>query len=178
MTDYSQYDIQSNDPYLIENSTCLINNLGILDTEKLLAAEEEITASAYAELIKSPVNPTFDLNHLWFIHQRFLGDIYPWAGKTRTTEIAERAAFYLGQINMMHPFREGNGRTQRIFLDQLAECSGYGFEWSSVSGEKMAHACRAARQDPADYQLLINLINLIIVKFWAFYAEYSFFPLA
>ena len=31
-----------------------------------------------------------------------------------------KLAYYLGEINMLHPFREGNGRTQRVFIEQLA----------------------------------------------------------
>ncbi len=31
-----------------------------------------------------------------------------------------KLAYYLGEINMLHPFREGNGRTQRAFIEQLA----------------------------------------------------------
>ena len=34
--------------------------------------------------------------------------------------MSERLAYYLGEINMIHPFREGNGRTQRIYIEQLA----------------------------------------------------------
>ncbi len=44
-------------------------------------------------------------------------------GLLRTLEaraFAERAAYYLGRINLVHAFREGNGRTQRILIDQLA----------------------------------------------------------
>jgi cell filamentation protein len=38
---------------------------------------------------------------------------------------AQRAAFYLGEINAIHPFREGNGRTQREFIRQLAKEAGH-----------------------------------------------------
>lgn len=42
----------------------------------------------------------------------------------------ERSAFYLGEINAIHPFREGNGRTQREFLRQLALHAGHPLSWS------------------------------------------------
>ena len=48
------------------------------------------------------------------------------------TEFAERAAFYLGEINAIHPFREGNGRTQREFIRQLALHAGHPLSWSLV----------------------------------------------
>jgi cell filamentation protein len=44
-----------------------------------------------------------------------------------------RAAFYLGEINAVHPFREGNGRTQREFIRQLAANAGYTLSWAGVS---------------------------------------------
>ena len=37
---------------------------------------------------------------------------------------ATRAAYYFGEINAVHPFREGNGRTQREFIKELAVCNG------------------------------------------------------
>lgn len=37
----------------------------------------------------------------------------------------ERLAHYMGEINAVHPFREGNGRAQRAFCAQLAEQAGY-----------------------------------------------------
>ena len=43
-----------------------------------------------------------------------------------------RAAFYLGEINAIHPFREGNGRTQRELIRQLAFHAGHPLSWSVV----------------------------------------------
>ncbi len=43
---------------------------------------------------------------------------------------AARAAFYLGEINAIHPFREGNGRAQREFIRQLALHAGHPLSWS------------------------------------------------
>ncbi|MDX5385796.1 MAG: Fic family protein [Alteromonadaceae bacterium] len=201
MDGYEHYDLQDEDPYLIEGSTCLKNLLGITNTAELNEAEAAISAAAMAELIARPVAPTFGLKHLCEIHFRLFGDVYDWAGHLRSTEISKggmlflpygvipqvagelfselhaedllrglpkeefafRAAYYLGRINMVHPFREGNGRTQRIFLDQLAELSDYAFEWSAVSGEQMAIACRSARQKLPDYSRLERLLALNIV---------------
>lgn len=47
-------------------------------------------------------------------------------------DFAHRAAFYLGELNAIHPFREGNGRTQREFLRQLALHVGHPLSWSVV----------------------------------------------
>ena len=40
-------------------------------------------------------------------------------------KVAERLAYYLGEINVIHPFREGNGRTQRLFIEHIADSLGY-----------------------------------------------------
>jgi cell filamentation protein len=45
-------------------------------------------------------------------------------------EFAGRAGFYLGEINAIHPFREGNGRAQREFIRQLAIHSGHPLSWA------------------------------------------------
>jgi cell filamentation protein len=43
--------------------------------------------------------------------------------------IVDRLTHYLAEINAAHPFREGNGRTQRAFIGQLANHAGYGIAW-------------------------------------------------
>ena len=46
------------------------------------------------------------------------------------------------ELNAIHPFREGNGRTIRLFLDLLATRAGYGLiDWSVRSQEEYIHAC-------------------------------------
>jgi cell filamentation protein len=49
-----------------------------------------------------------------------------------TPAFVQRAAFYLGEINAIHPFREGNGRTQREFIRQLALHAEHPLSWSLV----------------------------------------------
>lgn len=53
---------------------------------------------------------------------------------------SERAAYYLGEINALHPFREGNGRAQREFINHLAYKNGYFIEWKNVSQQDMIQA--------------------------------------
>jgi cell filamentation protein len=57
-------------------------------------------------------------------------------------EFAKDAAVFLGDLNALHPFREGNGRTQREFLRQLALKAGYRLVLSDVSQEYMIFASR------------------------------------
>ena len=51
-----------------------------------------------------------------------------------------RAAFYLGELNALHPFREGNGRAQREFVSHLAHAAGYYVAWENVKPPDMLQA--------------------------------------
>ena len=53
---------------------------------------------------------------------------------------AHRGAEILGTLNAIHPFREGNGRTQREFLRELAHKNGYWVDWSKASREELYKA--------------------------------------
>ena len=53
---------------------------------------------------------------------------------------ASRGAEILGTLNAVHPFREGNGRTQREFVRELADKNGYWVDWSKVSREELYKA--------------------------------------
>jgi cell filamentation protein len=50
----------------------------------------------------------------------------------------------LGEINALHPFREGNGRTQRAFVSQLARDAGFRLRWDGVDRDANIDAARAA----------------------------------
>lgn len=53
---------------------------------------------------------------------------------------AEKAAELTGDLNALHPFREGNGRSQRMFLRYLANVAGYKMEFSNVPHEEIIKA--------------------------------------
>jgi len=55
---------------------------------------------------------------------------------------AERAAFYLAEVNAIHPCREENGRTQREFIRQLGRRSGHAIDWRHVTRPEMLAASR------------------------------------
>ncbi len=57
-------------------------------------------------------------------------------------EYSLRMAYYMAEMNMIHPFREGNGRTIREFIRQLALKAGYIIEWSLIKPESMLHAMK------------------------------------
>ncbi|WP_205781293.1 Fic family protein [Microbacterium sp. Gd 4-13] len=58
----------------------------------------------------------------------------------------ERLAHHYDQVNYLHPFREGNGRTQRIFWTQISAAAGYDLDWSKVTGAENDRASRAAME--------------------------------
>ena len=45
---------------------------------------------------------------------------------------ANHLAYYLSEINAIHPFREGNGRVQRLFISELAEHASYSLDYSAL----------------------------------------------
>jgi len=45
-------------------------------------------------------------------------------------EVVKRLAHYYDKTNRIHPFPEGNGRTQRLFIEHLAAEAGYFVDWS------------------------------------------------
>lgn len=61
-----------------------------------------------------------------------------------TDAFSRRAAHYLGELNALHPFREGNGRTQREFISQLATANSYYIAWENVKREDMLQASIAS----------------------------------
>lgn len=84
---------------------------------------------------------------LWQNIEYFATDIFNKLKKenylinTSTQDYTKRIADYFGEINVMHPFREGNGRVQRIFIENLAKVSGYSIDFIGISGEEMIEAC-------------------------------------
>ena len=61
-------------------------------------------------------------------------------------QFARRAAHYMGELNAVHPFRDGNGRTQREFIRQLGTHNGHTIRWSRVTREQMGEASKRSFQ--------------------------------
>ena len=84
-------------------------------------------------------------------NENFLEDI------TDKRTMSIRLAYYLAEINMIHPFREGNGRTQRIYAEQLCMKNGrFELDFTEVTKEEMIEASVASANDSND--LLERLI--------------------
>ncbi len=55
-------------------------------------------------------------------------------------DFSTNAAYYLGEINALHPFREGNGRAQWEFINHLAYNNGFFIDWTNISEADMIQA--------------------------------------
>ncbi len=67
-----------------------------------------------------------------------------WKQSPGTVDWVDRFAHYLGEINAAHPFREGNGRTQRLFIGQLAEQHGFEIRWDRMTAKQILTASIAS----------------------------------
>jgi cell filamentation protein len=56
--------------------------------------------------------------------------------QTDREQFVDGAARTLTAINLLHPFREGNGRSQRLFMSQLAAGAGWDIQWERLDPEK------------------------------------------
>ena len=71
-----------------------------------------------------------------------------------------RLTHYYAELNAAHPFREGNGRTQRAFLGQLAHKAGYHVAWERLDRERNVNASAASlRGDNGPLQAMLD--NLV-----------------
>lgn len=66
----------------------------------------------------------------------------------------------LADINALHPFREGNGRTQRAFLAQLARDAGHRIRWAAMDPAANIAASRAAHR--GDNTLLRDVLEQLV----------------
>ena len=165
----SYYEWENDNYYCYPHSNCLRNKFNITDEEELKDMERQITSVRAAQILKEPVKGLFDENHLKAIHKHLFQDLYSWAGEFRKVNISKGNPFCLFQyipeqlnnlfkelkneaylsllnendlaeLNAIHPFREGNGRTQRIFIMELALKNGYILDLSHVEKKEMIRA--------------------------------------
>jgi cell filamentation protein len=70
-----------------------------------------------------------------------------------------RLAYYLGEVNALHPFREGNGRTQRAFFGQLARDAGFTLAWQHLDPVRNVDASAAImRGDPEPMRKMLDAL--------------------
>ena len=127
----------------------LQNKLGLTNEAELARAEEKLSKTRALELYDAGLLDTFEVGTfkgLAAIHKYLFGDVYEFAGQMRTVNIAKgnfrfAPVMYLRpalesidampqssfdeiiekyvEMNVAHPFREGNGRSTRIWLDAI-----------------------------------------------------------
>lgn len=73
-------------------------------------------------------------------------------------EFVDKLSYYYDGFNHIHPFREGNGRTQREFWNRVAEDASWFIDWSKVHGKQLDEASRIAREQQ-DYVPLIRMFT-------------------
>ena len=144
----------------------LENKLGITSSAELAREEERISKKKAVELFESGTLDKLEpgkFASLQAIHKALFADIYDFAGQLRTVNLAKgnfrfAPLIYLEaalanidkmpqstydeiiekyvEMNVAHPFREGNGRSTRIWLDLMLK-SGIGqvVDWSKVDKE-------------------------------------------
>lgn len=74
---------------------------------------------------------------------------------------ADRAAYYLGELNAAHPFREGNGRTQRELVHELGLRAGQSIDWRATTRQEMLEASRLSHVT-GDASLFAKMIRRCI----------------
>lgn len=144
----------------------LENKLGITSSPELAEAEERISKKKALKLFENGILDTLEagtFSSLKAIHKYLFDEIYDFAGKVRTANLAKgnfrfAPLMYLEaalenidkmpqstfdeivekyvEMNIAHPFREGNGRSTRIWLDLIFKKElGKVVDWSRVDKE-------------------------------------------
>ena len=65
-------------------------------------------------------------------------------------DFCERVAHYMAELNIIHPFREGNGRTIREFIRCLGARCGYTIHWDRVDKDTILQASILSVTNPAE----------------------------
>ncbi len=153
----------------------LRNKFAIKDAATLERVEREAVTMRLME--GAPIG-RFDLSHLRAIHKHLFQDVYDWAGEIRTAEIAkggqqfqprgyieafaEAAGHIMGDVNYVHPFREGNGRTQLVYLRQLGGHAGHAIDLSRF--ERDSWLAASIQSHRGDYQPMVACIHHAIAQ--------------
>lgn len=76
-------------------------------------------------------------------------------------DLVAEVAYLYDYLNFAHPFREGNGRTQREFFAQLLAETGRGLTWDRIEMDELHAACHVART-AGDTAALARIFELIL----------------
>ena len=74
--------------------------------------------------------------------------------------LAERLAYYLAESNVLHPFREGNGRATREFIRQLALKNKYYLKFDRSNADEILKASIKSVNDISDLKnMMLNCLE-------------------
>jgi cell filamentation protein len=76
-------------------------------------------------------------------------------------DFTQRLTYYYDQLNYIHPFREGNGRVQRIFWTRVAHDADYEIDWNAIIGDENDEASRLAAE-ASDRSMLEAMFTRIV----------------
>lgn len=79
-------------------------------------------------------------------------------------ELITKLAHYLTELNVIHPFREGNGRAQREFIRCLALESGYAIDWSKVDASTILNVMIKSPYDNTELREVLRTLTTKIQK--------------
>lgn len=75
-------------------------------------------------------------------------------------DFAKSTAVFMNGLNIMHPFREGNGRVERIFMEYLAKNTGYNLSFRDISADEMLKASIYGARGNLDFMEKIFIKSL------------------
>lgn len=90
--------------------------------------------------------------------QRLLGQLQQekWLENVPFEAFAARSAYYMAELNYIHPFREGNGRAIREFMRLLFLHNGYVVQWDAVDVETLLNAMIDSVYDTAHLEQILK----------------------
>lgn len=90
--------------------------------------------------------------------QRLLGQLQQekWLENVPFEVFAARSAYYMAELNYIHPFREGNGRAIREFMRLLFLHNGYVVQWDAVDVEALLNAMIDSVYDTAHLEQILK----------------------
>jgi cell filamentation protein len=162
------------DPYLIPGADCLENKLGLADPVRLRETEARIVSirDVYpwaGEVRRVNISKDRSMFAAWqFVEDQTSAVLAGleddnWLIGVSRERFVTRLAHYYGELNVCHPFREGNGRTQRAFLRQLSAAAGWRLDWSALDKANNVAASEQALV-AADFGLLRQVLEPVVVR--------------
>lgn len=79
-----------------------------------------------------------------------------------TDDFINELAYFMGEMEALHPFNDGNGRTSRFFFNMLAWNAGYDIIFHAVDPDRFLEANIAAID--GDYQPLVDVLEEIVIR--------------